>query len=261
MENEISVETVEVAEQPEVSVETQEVAEPVTSNAEPQEVVTPVKDDRDSWFAEKRRELEAKEKEMEAKYTAQLEAERKRIAELETKTQQFEKKEKYEGLRKHAEEYGLDYDELVAEVEKQEAEELEKAKTIEELQREKTEKQTYAEKLAEKENELLMMKMSMEDREELMALDPTINLKELSEDFYKLRVNGYSPTKAYKLAQSLKDEVVTAEPLGKVNSVQPEPDTFSPEEWDSMSKTEQEKLLSTNFEKVYKSQMNWLKKK
>ena len=264
MENEnTGVEVVEVAEQPiesEASVETQEVAEPVVS-VETQEVTPPVKDDRDSWFAEKRRELEAEKKANEERFQSQLEAERKRIAELEAKTKQYEKKEKYDGLRQQAEQYGLDYDELVAEVEKQEALEAEKAKTIEELQAEKTEKQRLAEEKQKLENDLLMLKMSMEDREELLALDPTINLKELTDDFYKLRVNGYSPTKAYKLAQSLKDEVVVAETPGKVNAVQTDPDFISQESWDSMSEKEQKALMSSNFDKVYKSQMKWLAKK
>lgn len=183
--------------------ETAQVDESV-STAE-QEVVKPERDkDRDSWFAEKRRELEAKEKEMAKEYEAKLEAERQRIAELESKTKTYEKKEKYEGLRKHAEEYGLDYDELVAEVERQEAEEAEKAKTIEELQAEKSEKERLAEEKAKLEYDIKTLKMSMEDREELLALDPTIKLNELSEDFYKFRLDGYSPTKAYKLAQTLK---------------------------------------------------------
>ena len=264
MENEtLGVEVVEVAEQPiasDTSVETQEVAEPVASE-ESQEVTPPAKDDRDSWFAEKRRELEAKEKEMAKEYEAKLEAERQRIAELETKTKDFEKKEKYEGLRKQAEEYGLDYDELVAEVERQEALEAEKAKTVEELQREKTEKEQLAEKNKELERDLLIAKMSMEDRDELLSFDPTINLKELTEDFYKLRANGYSPLKAYKLSQALKDEVVVAETPGKVNSVPVDAETISEDSWNSMTKAEQEKLMSTNFEKVYKSQMTWLKKK
>ena len=89
----------------------------------------------------------------------------------------------------------------------------------------------------------------------------SINLKELTEDFYKLRVNGYSPTKAYKLAQSLKDEVVVAETPGKVNAVQTDPDYISQESWDSMSEKEQKALMSSNFDKVYKSQMKWLAKK
>lgn len=264
MENEtVGVEVVEVAEQPiasETSVETQEVAEPVGGEVT-QEVTPPAKDDRDSWFAEKRRELEAKEKEMAKDYEAKLEAERQRIAELESKTKTYEQKEKYEGLRKQAEEYGLDYDELVAEVERQEALEAEKAKTTEELQREKEERERLAEEKAKLEYDLKTLKMSMEDRDELLALDPTINLNELSEDFYKFRLNGYSPTKAYKLAQSLQDEVVLADAPGKVNSAKAESDTFSHEEWDSFSPQERERLMSTNFDKVYKSQMEWLKKK
>lgn len=267
MENEnIGVEVVEVAEQPiatEVSVETQEVAEPV-SGAETQEITTPVKDDRDSWFAEKRRELEAKEKEMETKFQSQLEAERNRIAELETKTQTYEKKEKYDALRTQAEQYGLDYDELVAEVEKQEALETEKAKTLEELQLEKTEKQQLADDKKKLESDLQMLKMSMEDRDELLAYDPTINLNELTEDFYKFRVvNGFSPTKAYKLAQSLKEEVVVAETVGKVNSAQADPEYYSAEEYESWS-DEQRKSIMKNpatYEKLYKSQMKWLSKK
>ena len=200
---------------------------------------------------------------MAKEYEAKLEAERQRIAELESKTKTYEKKEKYEGLRKHAEEYGLDYDELVAEVERQEAEEAEKAKTKEELQAEKSEKERLAEEKAKLEYDIKTLKMSMEDREELLALDPTIKLNELSEDFYKFRLDGYSPTKAYKLAQTLKEEVVLADAPGKVNTVQTDPDSYSVEEYDSWSPEQRKSIMDnpTTFAKLLKSQRDWLKKK
>lgn len=255
----------------ELSVEAQEVAEPVEGEAvveTEQEAAPPARDkERDSWFAEKRRELEAREKEIESKFQSQLEAERNRIAELESKTKVYEVNDRNERLRAFAEQNNLDPDVLIARAEEEEKAEAERSKTIEELQREKTEKEQLAEKFAKREkelqDELYTLKMTMEDREELLKFDPTINLNELGEDFYQFRaLNGRTPVEAYKLAQALKPETVVAESPGKLNSTQTENEFYTEAEWDSMSDEQQDKLINNpaTWEKVKRSHEKWINK-
>ena len=90
-----SVETQEFAEpatEELESAETTEIADPSTASEEVQDVAEPAKSERDAWFAEQRRKLEAEKKESEARFNAQLEAERAKIAELETFRKDYEAK-------------------------------------------------------------------------------------------------------------------------------------------------------------------------
>ena len=258
----LSVETPEVADpttEEIESVETQEVADP--EGEEAQEVAVPAKSDQDSWYAEKRRELEAKEREIIQQAQAQIEAERQRALELEAKTKEYEKRDKLAQLKEYAEQAGLDYDTLVEEVEREEELEEKHAKTTAELEAERQAKEQLSAENQALKTDLAMLKMSMEDKEELLALDPTIKLNELSEDFYKLRFGGgYSPTEAYKMAQALIKPTSVAESPGKINSSQAETEYYTEAEWDSMSSEQQDKLINdpATWPKVQRSHKKWL---
>lgn len=244
--------------------EAQEVTEPVTEGETvvetEQEVALPARDkERDSWFAEQRRKLDSERKELESKFQSQIEAERQRIAELETKTKTYEVNDRNARLRELAEQKGWDAEALIAQADEEERLEAERNKTIEELQREKTDKQKLADEKKQLEDELYGLKMSMEDREELLKFDPTINLNELSKDFYQLRsVMGKTPIEAYKMSQAAIPQTVVAESPGKINSTPVDNEYLTEAEWDSMSSEQQDSMIANDWEKVKRSHNKWL---
>lgn len=264
MDFETSVDMVEVAEQPQTDVEAQEVVEPVTESEAvvetEQEATPPARDkERDSWFAEQRRKLDSERKELETKFQSQIEAERNRIAELETKTKTYEVNDRNARLRELAEQKGWDADALIAQADEEERLEAERNQTKEELQNEKTEKQKLADEKKQLEDELYGLKMSMEDREELLKFDPTINLNELSKDFYQLRsVMGKTPIEAYKMSQAAIPQTVVAESPGKINSTPAENEYFTEAEFDAMTPEQQDYVIANDWEKVKRSHNKWL---
>lgn len=251
-----------------LGVEAQEVTEPVTEGetvveAE-QEAAPPARDkERDSWFAEQRRKLDAERKEIETKFQSQIEAERNRIAELETKTKTYEVNDRNVKLRALAEQNGWDAEVLIAQADEEAKIEAEKAEIITKLQTKETEAEQLAKEKQDLLDEIYSLKMTMEDKDELLKFDPNINLTELGKDFYQLRsVLGKTPLEAYKMVQANKPETVIAESPGKLNSTQTESEFYTEAEWDSMSDEQQNKLLENpaTQQKVFRSHAKWINK-
>lgn len=251
-----SVEMQEVAEpvtEELASEETTEVAEPSTTSEETSEVAEPKKSERDAWFAEQRRKLEAEKKESESRFNAQLEAERAKIAELESFRKQFEEQQREAKLRQMAEETGVPYDELVEEVKRQEAAE-ELAKTLETERQSKTE---LEQKIQQLQADMRIRELEQEDKEYFRSL----NIKpELDETFYKLRANGFTSEEAYLAIQAKRKTVEVAPAPGKVNTTQVDPEFISEAEYNAMSQDQRDRLLKTDLDKLWRSQQKWLRK-
>ena len=205
--------------------------------------------ERNAWFAERRRELEAKEK----SWQEQLENFKKQNEELMTFKQQQEAQAKDVELRKLAEDNGWDYDDLKKQVEKEERYEQLEKKLAEKEAREKELEEKLAKTSADRELE----KMYLSDKEALRSLDPTLDIDKLPEQFFQLRVAGVDVETALLAAKAKMNSTESAPKIGKVNGEKPDTYLLSEADWDNLSPAQKQKLLDTDFERVEKSQATW----
>jgi hypothetical protein len=248
----VSTEPTEVSEPQVVEPEVAELDSVAETPA--QEVAEPEKG-TDSWYAKNRREKEAAEKALNER-TAEIEAIRKQNEELMTFKAEMEAKQKDNELRKLAEEYGVPYEELLAETQKEE----EKEQLTEKLTAKEQREAELVAELEELKREKVLDAMYQTDREILRSIDPEIKLEELGEDFYSLRFAGIDTETAYHAIMAKKAKTEVAPKVGKVDTTPAESTgIISEAEWDSMSDSEKSRLIAKDYQRVYDSQKTWLR--
>ena len=258
MPEEIVTQDVVTLEQTDVTPEVVELEEGVSDNTEP----APAEQDleerkkRNDEFKERRIKAERELEERERAFKEQMDAMQRQNEELLAFKHKFDEEARERNLRAAAEQLGLTYEEVKAQVEKEE-----------EIERKLAEKDELATKLTAKEqrelelsNELEGMKLYYSDKDALRSIDPEINIDELPDTFFQLRVNGIDIETALLAVKAKMAKTEPAPKIGKINGSEKTPTEYISEaEWDSMSKKEQDKLMSTDFEKVWRSQQTWLK--
>lgn len=245
------LETVEVdAADPQESVEAEETTSVGTDATE----VTEPKQGTDAWYAKNRREKEAAERTL-AERTAEIEAIKRQNEELLTYRQQREAQEQEAYLRQFAEDNGLDYEDVVASV----AEEQEKEELMAKLQAKETREAELLAQIEALTSERQLGDLYEEDKEYFRSLETPVNTKELGDEFYLLRMNGVPTDIAYEAYKAKQAKVEIAPKAGKVGT-EPAKNTgeISSAEWDGMSSNEQQRLIETDYDRVYRSQLKWL---
>lgn len=207
------------------------------------------------------KQIEDMKKSLSDDFTKQIEAIKSQYEQTNSELMEYrrgqEQREKEAKLKAYAEENGYDYDELKKQVELEEAREAEltsKATKLTEYEAVLQEKDTTINDLK---IELEGLKMYHGDKEQLRSIDPSINIDELPDEYFRLRFNGIPIEKAIL---ATKGETTTPAPvLGKVSNAKPESDYMSEEEWDSLPESTKKDLLKNKSEKVWEWQKKWFK--
>lgn len=229
MDENLSVEKVEVAEQPTTQIETSETKVEVAEQ--------PFKNEENAKFAQFRRE-----KEEAIKQKSLVETENQRImGVLKSLGYEGSPQEVADLLEAQAKKVDVD-------VIKKEREELERKSNLEK------ELDTYR-------NELVTLKAQQQMKEDLIKIQ-TINpqvksLEELGEDFFKLISSGVDAELAYRVANEKKKATEKPIPpsMGAIQDSTGEKDYYTPEEVDKLSKKDLDNPKI--FEKVRQSMTKW----
>lgn len=260
MSEDFAYETAEVVAPQTDELETVEVetVEPQVEDTEAQveesTAVTEPKQGTDAWFAKNRREKEAAERSL-AERTAEIEAIRQQNEELMEFRRAQEEREQEAYIRQFADENGLDYDEVLASVQ----EEQEKEELLTKLQAKEAREAELLAKIEELTSDKELGNLEQEDKEYFRSINLEITQKELGDEFYLLRMNGIPTDIAYEAIKAKQARVEIAPKAGKVDTV-PAQSTgkISYAEWNAMPPSEQERLLKTDYDRVYQSQLEWL---
>ena len=238
---------------------TEEAVIPQTDGEVTPEITTPEKIEQTPEENAKFKELRLKhEKELsdkQAEWEQQLADIKKQNEELLPLKQKAEEETKANALRQFAEANGLTYEEAVEIA----ADEEEKETLKSQLTAKETREQELSEQLKQLENDLAFEKMYRSDKDSLRAIDPTVDIDNLSESYWKFRVTGLTAEEALSAVRTKEGLIEKAPVIGKIGKENPTSD-ITEDEYDNMSDAQQKAWFKKDPKKAWELQKGWLNK-
>lgn len=236
---------------------TPEVVTPETDGVTP-EITTPEKIEQTPEENAKFKELRLKHEKELADRNAEFE---KRLADIQREKdellpikQKYDEEQKANALKQFAEANGLTYEEALAIAEDEEEKETLKTQLTAKEQRE----QELSEKLKALESDLAFEKMYRSDKDSLRSIDPTVDIDNLGESYWKFRVTGLTAEEALSAVRAKEGLIEKAPVIGKVGDTKADSDFMSEGDWEALTPSQKKELLRTKPSKVFEWQAKWL---
>ena len=239
---------------------TEEVVTPQETEAveTEQEAGTPDKieqtPEENSKFKELRLKHEKELSDAQARFYAQQAELQKKLDALNPIKEKYEQDQYEQRLESIATQFGISKEEAREAIE----EEQEKESLRQQLAEEKEQREKERMEKEEIKKELDFQKMFSSDKEVLRSIDPTIDINNLGESFFKFRLNGMTVEESLSALRAKESLIEKAPVIGKLGDEAPTSDFISLAEWDAMSDEQQQHLIKTDFPRVDKSQKRWL---